>query len=145
MGEGEAHRFVGEKYVNDYSVPMRRELEEVARLAEDQGGSPVRGNGNALGNVQKVMNNNGRLAANYAPSPFHGDLLLFAAELDRPPERTEELIASWDPYVQGQVESHRISCAHFGVLQPGPLAEIGGIVSGKLQENARSQPEGVAP
>jgi hypothetical protein len=36
--------------------------------------------------------------------------------------------------VTGRVETHPIACSHDELMRPGPLSEVGAILSGKLTE-----------
>ncbi|MCP3801335.1 amino acid adenylation domain-containing protein [Allokutzneria sp. A3M-2-11 16] len=61
----------------------------------------------------------------YVPERFKGDMLFFTAG-------PEETAAPWAPYVDGEIEEHRIPCAHADMMRPGPLAKIGPILAGNL-------------
>ncbi|MEV0370842.1 non-ribosomal peptide synthase/polyketide synthase [Streptomyces sp. NPDC050636] len=75
----------------------------------------------------------GNLALRYAftPKVFRGDAVVVTAGEGRPDgwKGAER----WEPFVEGRVHSHTVSCRHEGMLLPGPLADIGRIVSGHLR------------
>ncbi|KAG0202291.1 hypothetical protein BGX28_005148 [Mortierella sp. GBA30] len=83
----------------------------------------------------KVFKNNGRLAGSQAPHVTNGNLILLRATMKV--ESTERLITpdEWKPYVLGEIETHDIHCAHVDMVESEPLAEIGRILTEKLEES----------
>ncbi len=79
-----------------------------------------------------VYRNNVRLAGDFVPANFGGDILLFTA--------TEEAIVppteAWRPYVSGQIVIHPVACRHAQMIRPLPIAEIGRAIAREL-ENRR--------
>ncbi|MFH8568034.1 non-ribosomal peptide synthase/polyketide synthase [Streptomyces sp. NPDC017993] len=75
----------------------------------------------------------GNLALRYAftPKVFQGDVVVIAAGEGRPAGWTGA--ERWEPFIEGRVHGHTVSCRHEGMLLPGPLADIGHIVSGHLR------------
>ncbi|MGW0537132.1 amino acid adenylation domain-containing protein [Streptomyces sp. NPDC003032] len=85
-------------------------------------------------NMRDVIDNMGRFTPHHTPRRFRGDLLLFIAAEDRSAERPASAAReSWEPFVEGDVESHEIAASHFTMLQPVPSSHIGDIVSAKLR------------
>ena len=78
------------------------------------------------------MINNVRLALDFTPGWFHGDLLLFNSTIDRVDDAATPEV--WKPYVDGKIESHDITSRHNFMTQPGSLAQIGPILAAKLHE-----------
>jgi nonribosomal peptide synthetase DhbF len=76
-----------------------------------------------------VYRNNVRLAGDFVPTTFEGDMMLFTA--------TEEVIApptgAWKRYVTGQIVVHPVACRHAQMIRPVPIAEIGRVVARKLE------------
>jgi len=84
--------------------------------------------------IIKVMKSNSRLARNFRPQRFAGDMLLFAATLgeDAPaPER-------WAPYVGGKIIVHEVDCEHVHMLRPAPLTKIGAVLARELEKQLQS-------
>jgi thioesterase domain-containing protein len=85
-----------------------------------------------LSAMTEILANNIDLAINFTPGVFHGDMLLFIPTID-PLEGTPSPEV-WTPYVDGSIESYRISGRHDRLMQPGALAQIGSILAVKLEE-----------
>jgi enterobactin synthetase component F len=64
----------------------------------------------------------------FVPQRFGGDILLFVATQDR----TDQPIAAWRPYVDGRIDVHRIDCTHETMMDPLPVAKIGGVLAAEL-------------
>jgi hypothetical protein len=78
------------------------------------------------------MINNSKLAIDFVPGRFDGDMLLFNSTIDR----TEDGAGpeAWRPYTTGHIESHEITTRHDRMTQSGSLAQIGPILAAKLAE-----------
>jgi thioesterase domain-containing protein len=100
----------------------------------------LRGRGSALASLEEhhlsaiteIMSNNIRLALDFTPDHFPGDLLLFTSALDQdhnvsPPD-------AWRRYIGGAIESHDITSKHYLMTQPESLAQIGPILAAKLHD-----------
>jgi nonribosomal peptide synthetase DhbF len=70
----------------------------------------------------------GPLMWTFTPKRFHGEVLLFVATQDgvKPP------IETWIPFVDGQIEVHRIETSHGAMMDPLPAAKIGSVLAGKI-------------
>ncbi|MGI8312747.1 amino acid adenylation domain-containing protein [Saccharopolyspora hattusasensis] len=79
-----------------------------------------------------VLANNTRLAVDFTPSVFDGDLLLFPATVDRPAGMPDS--DAWSHHVAGSVETNPVDCTHGRMTQPAPLALIGSALATKLKE-----------
>ncbi|PZD95722.1 non-ribosomal peptide synthetase [Paenibacillus sambharensis] len=77
--------------------------------------------------------NSVRILLKYAPGRSRGDVLFFRSTLI-PDWFTPIYPDAWDPYVEGRIEHYDMACKHKDLCQPEPLAEIGRILAGKLQE-----------
>ncbi|WP_051107884.1 non-ribosomal peptide synthetase [Actinomadura atramentaria] len=64
--------------------------------------------------------NNSRMAREFTPSVFDGDVVFFTAALG-PPTPGHEV---WRPYVTGAIENHDVHAEHALMARPGPLAGI---------------------
>ena len=64
------------------------------------------------------------------PPVFSGDMFFVKAEGSRAevPGGSEQ----WRPYVGGTIEAHGVGCGHFEIMKPGPTAEIGSLLAGRL-------------
>ncbi|MFH8407404.1 amino acid adenylation domain-containing protein [Streptomyces sp. NPDC018019] len=111
-------------------VVLRRELGEQSPQGGDGGGLDEQ----LLANIREVTVNAGRLSFGYTPPRFGGDLVIFVATVDRPENsQAWDATASWRPFIGGTIEPHDIATDHYSMLQPAPLAQIGRIVTEKLQ------------
>jgi thioesterase domain-containing protein/acyl carrier protein len=78
--------------------------------------------------VADAFKNNVRIMKTYLPKRFSGDILLFVA-MDaeaKPP------IASWRPYVDGQIQVCQVDCTHDSMLDALPAARIGKALATEL-------------
>ncbi|MEV8638677.1 amino acid adenylation domain-containing protein, partial [Streptosporangium sp. NPDC051023] len=62
---------------------------------------------------------------------FHGDALFFTATLGRDSGQPEA--GSWAGHVTGELTDHGIPCDHFDMTRPGPLGEIGKVLSREIE------------
>ncbi|WP_328692161.1 non-ribosomal peptide synthase/polyketide synthase [Streptomyces caniferus] len=86
-----------------------------------------------LGTVLDTYRGNLALRHAFTPKAFHGDALLITAGENRPDGRPGA--DRWQPYVDGRLHTHTVPCRHEDMLLPGPLAEIGQLVSGRLRHH----------
>src|SRR5439155_1133816 len=84
--------------------------------------------------IIEVFKANGRLARNFHPQRFDGDVLLLPALRGEAPPPAD----SWAPYVSGRIEIHEVDCEHIDMMRPGPLAAIGPIVARALDNRAKA-------
>ncbi|MGW0934575.1 non-ribosomal peptide synthase/polyketide synthase [Streptomyces sp. NPDC002666] len=80
--------------------------------------------------IVEIMINNARLAVDFVPGKFDGDLLLFNSTIDRTEDNAGPGI--WRPYIAGPIESHEIATRHNRMTQAGSLAQIGPILAARL-------------
>nr|APD71849.1 non-ribosomal peptide synthetase 2 [Streptomyces sp.] len=78
--------------------------------------------------MSRVMVNNMRLAAAAEPLRWDGDMLFFAAMV----ERADLHIDDWLPHLGGIVEIHQLDCRHSEMTAPEPLAAIGRVLADRL-------------
>ncbi|MCS7483565.1 amino acid adenylation domain-containing protein [Umezawaea endophytica] len=76
---------------------------------------------------------NVRLQAAFEPGRYRGRLLHFVADLE-----PDSGSVDWTPYVDGEVEHHRISCLHHDMMRPEPLRLIADVIVAELQKEDRS-------
>jgi thioesterase domain-containing protein/acyl carrier protein len=133
---GESRRLAGD---DDIEARVRGGIDEVAQRyrSSDKGSGITR---EIMSAIREAAINNEQLARNFMPARFRGDLLLFVSALGRP----EFLPAShapeiWRPFIEGQIESHEINSDHHDMMMPGPLAEIGRVISGKMHDAAQRE------
>ncbi|MBG0567780.1 non-ribosomal peptide synthetase [Actinoplanes aureus] len=79
-----------------------------------------------------VGTNLGRITREFTLRPFDGDVLLCRATADK--DAGSPGPEMWAPYVTGRVETHLIECSHDEIVLPGPLSEVGAILSGTLTQ-----------
>jgi thioesterase domain-containing protein/acyl carrier protein len=83
--------------------------------------------------IIQVMKTNGRLARNFRPQPFTGDMLLIAATRGEVAPATDR----WIPYVGGKIAVHEVDCEHVHMMQPAPLAKIAAVLARELEKQLR--------
>jgi thioesterase domain-containing protein len=107
----------------DVAEILRRRGSALATLTERQ-----------IAAVVHIMINNAKLALDFTPGRFDGDLLLFNSTVGRAADRADADIDAWRPYIGGRIASHDITTRHDRMTQPGSLAQIGPILAAKLAE-----------
>ena len=84
-----------------------------------------------------VFRHNRSAAAAFRPGRFAGDILLVRAAA-APHERDEaaphEAEDAWRPHVTGHIRQKYLGCDHYRMLDPGPAATIGEILSAELRD-----------
>jgi nonribosomal peptide synthetase DhbF len=80
-----------------------------------------------------VFKNNVKLAINFLPQRFNGDILFFRASKEHFNTRVE---AAWELYVSGQIKVHHIDSEHNKMMEPATLAYIGRILADELAKIA---------
>jgi thioesterase domain-containing protein/malonyl CoA-acyl carrier protein transacylase/aryl carrier-like protein len=108
-----------------------------AALAADPASSPVtRAEAEA---IAVVMRNNLRIAPQFAPGVFDGDVLFFSAAREESAGFPADLAvlpdkaAGWRPHVAGTLHEHRVPCGHYEMTEPEPIALIGAAVAKALR------------
>lgn len=91
--------------------------------------------------IVQIMINNAKLAVDFVPRRFDGDLLLFNSTIDRTEDNAGPGI--WRPYIAGRIDSYEIATRHNRMTQAGSLAQIGPILAARLAE--ATEPTGVTP
>ncbi|MFD9320105.1 type I polyketide synthase [Streptomyces sp. NPDC060053] len=92
--------------------------------------------------IADVMRNNLRLAPQFAPGVFHGDVLFFSADDEPVTDFSGDLAVlpgkadAWRPQVRGTLHEHRVPCGHYEMTEPEPLALIGTAVAKALRGTA---------
>ncbi|MER7974708.1 alpha/beta fold hydrolase, partial [Streptomyces sp. NPDC096080] len=87
--------------------------------------------------IAEVMRNNLRLAPQFAPGVYRGDVLFFSAEEET--DRAGDLAVmpgkadAWRPHVDGALHDHRVPCGHYEMTEPDPIARIGAAVAKALR------------
>ncbi|WP_416875596.1 non-ribosomal peptide synthase/polyketide synthase [Kitasatospora sp. SC0581] len=82
--------------------------------------------------IVEIMINNSKLAVDFVPGDFDGDLLLFNSTIDRAEDNAGP--ETWRPYVTGRIESHEITTRHDRMTQAGSLAQIGPVLAARITE-----------
>ncbi|MFJ3788339.1 non-ribosomal peptide synthase/polyketide synthase [Kitasatospora sp. NPDC090091] len=107
---------------------------EVAEVLNRRGSALAGLNERQVEVIVQIMINNAKLAVDFVPAEFDGDLLLFNSTIDRTEDNAGPGI--WRPYIAGRIESHEITTRHNRMTQPGSLAQIGPILAARLAEAA---------
>ncbi|MEU2393454.1 amino acid adenylation domain-containing protein [Streptomyces sp. NPDC007369] len=88
--------------------------------------------------IVQIMINNAKLAVDFVPARFDGDLLLFNSTIDRGHDDAGP--ATWRPYIAGRIESHEITTRHNRMTEAGSLAQIGPVLAARLAEATGDNP-----
>ncbi|MFB7667147.1 amino acid adenylation domain-containing protein, partial [Kitasatospora sp. NPDC056138] len=103
---------------------------EVAEVLNRRGSALAGLNERQVEVIVEIMINNSKLAVDFVPGGFDGDLLLFNSTIDRAEDNAGP--ETWRPYVTGRIESHEITTRHDRMTQAGSLAQIGPILAARL-------------
>ncbi|MBL1098309.1 non-ribosomal peptide synthetase [Streptomyces coffeae] len=99
--------------------------EVAARLREEEG--PLASLGEeGIAALRRVTGNNLRVARDFVPEVFHGDVVAFRAGrhgVDHP-----YAVKAWAPYVTGGIQEHEVDCAHLEMTTPAALDVITGVL-----------------
>ncbi|MFF8594381.1 non-ribosomal peptide synthase/polyketide synthase [Streptomyces sp. NPDC015220] len=106
--------------------------DEVAGILRERGSALAGLTGPQIEVVVDIMINNAKLAVDFVPGRFDGDLLLFNSTIDR--DKDDAGPGTWRPYVTGRIESHEITTRHDRMTQAGSLSQIGPILAARLAE-----------
>ncbi|MEU1495662.1 amino acid adenylation domain-containing protein [Streptomyces sp. NPDC005776] len=82
--------------------------------------------------IVQIMINNAKLAVDFVPGRYDGDLLLFNSTIGRGDDDAGPEV--WHPYIAGRIESHEITTRHDQMTQAGSLSQIGPILSAGIAE-----------
>lgn len=83
--------------------------------------------------MKETYTNSIRILREHVPEQYNGDLLFFRSTII--PDWFDQIEpTAWQPYIKGRIEQIDIACRHKDMCQPGPLAEIGTKLVGKLVE-----------
>ncbi|GGS36157.1 non-ribosomal peptide synthetase [Actinokineospora fastidiosa] len=87
--------------------------------------------------IGRIYANNRDLVHESAPPVYRGDVTVIVATLDKidisPTPET------WRPYVDGRIITRRVDRKHNDLMKPGPLAEIGTILSAELRGTSQGE------
>ncbi|MEU6391697.1 beta-ketoacyl synthase N-terminal-like domain-containing protein [Streptomyces sp. NPDC046939] len=87
--------------------------------------------------IAEVMRNNLRIAPQFAPGVFQGDVLFFSAQEEAGGSGDLAVMPgkadAWRPYVDGTLHDHRVPCGHYEMTEPEPVARIGAVVAKALR------------
>jgi amino acid adenylation domain-containing protein len=61
---------------------------------------------------------------------FQGNAIYIRAEGSRPD--IADVSKLWQPYLTGTIDHHTISCSHFEMMKPGPIAQIGALLAARI-------------
>jgi thioesterase domain-containing protein/aryl carrier-like protein len=84
-----------------------------------------------------------RLAENYIPAPFHGDLHFFRAALPRTAGRREP--EAWAPYVSGRTKTYDVDSDHRDMMGAEHIPGMGQTISALLSGETISQADKAGP
>jgi amino acid adenylation domain-containing protein/non-ribosomal peptide synthase protein (TIGR01720 family) len=86
-----------------------------------------------------VVRTHGRLMEHFEPHRFTGKMLLAVSAAELSEEDIAERESRWAPFVDGQLEVHRIPCGHEYMMHPEPQARIGAVVAAELDRLHRAE------
>ncbi|MFF3786140.1 non-ribosomal peptide synthase/polyketide synthase [Streptomyces sp. NPDC001933] len=105
---------------------------EVAEVLNRRGSALAGLNERQVEVIVQIMINNAKLAVDFVPGRYDGDLLLFNSTIDRGHDDAGPEV--WHPYIAGRIESHEITTRHDQMTQMGSLAQIGPILAARIAE-----------
>ncbi|WP_338895252.1 beta-ketoacyl synthase N-terminal-like domain-containing protein [Streptomyces sp. TG1A-60] len=88
--------------------------------------------------IADVMRNNLRIAPQFSPGVYRGEVLFFTATEDARTDDADLALAAgkadaWRPYVDGSLTDHPVPCGHYTMTEPAPMAVIGSVVAKALR------------
>ncbi|MEU3465660.1 amino acid adenylation domain-containing protein [Streptomyces sp. NPDC006733] len=92
--------------------------------------------------LARVLENNIRLGAGYAPRRFGGNLTLVVADAPEHDCRVRE--AGWRPYIGGRIHAHRVPYGHHDLMSPDAVSCVGKIIADALQGSGDHRPADLA-
>ncbi|MGK4578986.1 non-ribosomal peptide synthase/polyketide synthase [Kitasatospora sp. HPMI-4] len=105
---------------------------EVSQVLRSRGSALASLEERHIAAVVEIMINNARLALDFVPGLFEGDLLLFNSTIDREEGSPDARV--WQPHIGGRIESHDVTTRHDRMTQPGSLAQIGPVLAARITE-----------
>ncbi|WP_405702337.1 non-ribosomal peptide synthase/polyketide synthase [Streptomyces sp. NBC_01383] len=105
---------------------------EVAEVLNRRGSALAGLNERQVEVIVQIMINNAKLAVDFVPGRYDGDLLLFNSTIDRGHDDAGPEV--WRPYITGRIESHEITTRHDQMTQAGSLAQIGPVLAARIAE-----------
>ncbi|MFY7569216.1 amino acid adenylation domain-containing protein [Streptomyces sp. WI04-05B] len=105
--------------------------ESVARVLRAQGNALTDLLADHLATVAQTFQDHVELRRAFTPKVYRGDVLLLAAAEGGP--GAEEGTRRWRPYVDGRIDARTLPGRHEQMLLPGPIAEVGRIVTEHLE------------
>ncbi len=90
--------------------------------------------------IYDVMIGNTKIARDFAPSVFDGDIVFFAAVVDQ--RKFGWTAQDWRPFVTGRIENHPLGCQHLHMMRPEQLAEIGHVIDQCIHRSTSDQDGG---
>ncbi|MGI8332312.1 amino acid adenylation domain-containing protein [Actinomadura scrupuli] len=109
------------------------DLEQIMEVLRERGDAFASLEQDDLVAVYRNYENGLRCAQDYRPGPYRGDLVFFTATRGRT-AASPTARANWQPVTDGQIEDYPIDVEHHFLLEPGSVAEIGGVLAAKLEK-----------
>ncbi|MGX1133815.1 amino acid adenylation domain-containing protein [Streptomyces glaucescens] len=101
---------------------------EVAALLREHD-SPLSGLGESgIEALQRVAANNRRIAAEFTPGVFHGDVLAFRSGRDG---AAQTAAAAWGAHVTGEIHEVEVDCTHLEMTTPAALDVIAPVLNAR--------------
>jgi thioesterase domain-containing protein/acyl carrier protein len=117
---------LGDEPLRDMLAILQRERHVLSSLTAEQ-----------FGALAHCFKNSIRLANNFSPLNFNGDILLVGTTNTA----SETFADLWRPYVSGHITACHVECTHSTMMEPGPVAKIGRIVADELDRLRSARPE----
>ncbi|MEU8541466.1 beta-ketoacyl synthase N-terminal-like domain-containing protein [Streptomyces sp. NPDC048717] len=117
-----------------------------SKIEADPDGSPVTRAQAAA--IADVMRNNLRIAPQFEPGRFDGDVLFFSAEEETVEGGSGDFAVrsgkadAWRPHVGGTLRELAVPCGHYEMTEPEPIALIGKVVAEALRGTADTRRTG---
>ena len=106
-------------------------LDNVMDLLRQDGSALASLEESVIMNLRQAYVNSVHLLGESTPECYRGDLLFFRSTVI--PDWLDPISPEmWNPYMEGEMKQYHIDCRHKDMCQPGPIAEIGGILAENL-------------
>ncbi|MBB5079081.1 hypothetical protein [Nonomuraea endophytica] len=88
--------------------------------------------------LRDVHLNTDRLVRAHVTRVYQGDALYFLATADTLHDR--RTAGAWRPHITGVIDAHDVACDPKDLTRPGPLAEIGAVITARTHDRPAEPP-----
>ena len=115
---------------------LQEELEGIIQLFTNRVGSSLPdGSRPFIERIPQTVRHIVQLARHHTSPRCNSGMILFRAMVQKDPSIQQPISPEeWKPYIMGEMDVFDMDCKHPDMDQPGPLAEIGGVLAQRLDE-----------